>query len=79
MLQSLLSAGGSTVCVCVCVCLTCSNLTAELNLILILFCAAPVPAANLKAILSSVDEITEQNKSRGGSFSLRKSQERELF
>lgn len=35
-----------------------NNLAAELNLNLILFRAAP--AANLKAILSSVDEITEQ-------------------
>lgn len=60
MLHSLLSAGG------VCV----FFFTAELNLVLILFCAAPVPAANLKATLSSVDEITEQSKSRGGRFAL---------
>lgn len=60
MLQSLLSAGVSTLRACA----FCAfaggnnNLTAELNLNLILFRAAP--AANLKAILSSADEITEQ-------------------
>lgn len=42
----------------VCMCGGNNNLAAELSLNLILFCAAP--AANLKAILSSVDEITEQ-------------------
>lgn len=57
MLQSLPSAGVSTVCVCV-VAGGNNNLAAELNLNLIPFCAAP--AANLKAILSSVDEITER-------------------
>lgn len=47
----------ASMCVCACAASN-NNLAAELNLNPILFRAAP--AANLKAILSSVDEITEQ-------------------